>query len=466
MKQWFPHRHRPAYVMRLMSATMVAVVTCLSAVASPSSSITAPRGAYIHVPFCRRRCFYCNFPIVVVGDRPSSQEQQGEAYTELLLREIDLTLPAVYNVHANTPPPLASVYFGGGTPSLLPIPCLRAVLARLGPFLLGGDTEVTLEMDPGTFTAATLLELEGAGVTRLSLGIQSFDDEILRACGRAHTADDAWRAIDTIHASPTRFKDNFSIDLIASLPHLTLPRWETTLRQAVRTGCSHVSVYDLQVEDKTAFGRWYAPGVFPLPSDADAAAMYRMAAEVLTSPSDQGEGGGGFEHYEVSNYAKPGKRSRHNQLYWRCEQTLGFGMGAASFLGHRRFTRPGKLSAYTAWLERLAVDGLSAATVPEKDEDADEDENEDEGDAPSAPDILEVVMLALRTADGLCLGRLRDDYGAGAEEQVLAAVAPFVDRGLVSVVNATVRLVDPDGFLVSNDIISSVFVELTHDVRV
>jgi len=440
----------------------------------------APRGAYIHVPFCRRRCFYCNFPIVVVGDRPSSQEQQGEAYTALLLREMDLTLPAVYGhppANDAAPLPLASVYFGGGTPSLLPISCLRAVLSRLGPLVRAGDTEVTLEMDPGTFTAATLLELEDAGVTRLSLGIQSFDDTILRACGRAHTAADAWRAIDTIHASPTRFKDNFSIDLISSLPHLTLPLWEDTLRHAVRTGCSHVSVYDLQVEDKTAFGRWYAPGVFPLPSDADSAAMYRLAANVLGN-GDGGGGGGGFEHYEVSNYAKSGKRSRHNQLYWRCEPTLGFGMGAASFLDHRRFTRPAKLSEYTAWLDRLAADGLGAATVQDEDEDDEEGEDHDDDAGATAAsasvsvavvapavtgkaDILEVVMLALRTADGLCLGRLRDDYGDGAEAQVLAAVAPFADRGLVTVADGTVRLVDPDGFLVSNDIISSVFVELT-----
>ena len=199
---------------------------CIKSVFGWNLSGRSPKGAYIHVPFCRRRCFYCSFPIVVVGDRPSTQEQQGEAYTKLLLREMDATLHS-WN---GQDPPLSSIYFGGGTPSLLPIPCIRSILTRLST-LYNEETEITLEMDPGTFTASTLLELEEAGITRLSLGIQSFDNDILIACGRAHSAEDSLRAIETIHASSTQFKHNFSLDLISSLPKLTLKGWEKTLRQ-------------------------------------------------------------------------------------------------------------------------------------------------------------------------------------------------------------------------------------------
>ena len=206
----------------------LSLVLCSTSISGWNLSGKSPQGVYIHVPFCRRRCFYCSFPIVVVGDRPSTQEQQGEAYTKLLLREMDATLNSLHG----TSPPLSSIYFGGGTPSLLPIPCIRSILTRLSS-LCNEDTEITLEMDPGTFTASTLLELEEAGITRLSLGIQSFDNDILIACGRAHNAEDSLRAIETIHASSTPFKDNFSLDLISSLPTLTLKGWEKTLRQVI-----------------------------------------------------------------------------------------------------------------------------------------------------------------------------------------------------------------------------------------
>lgn len=457
--------------------TVVLALTGFPSLAAATFSVSSPRsirGAYIHVPFCRRRCFYCNFPIVVVGDRPSTQQQQGEAYTELLLREIDLTISTVQQDMPDKTAPLASVYFGGGTPSLLPVHCFRTILARLSPWC-DQNTEITLELDPGTFTTSKLQELEEAGVTRLSIGIQSFDNDILIGCGRAHTAEDSLRAIDTIHRSPTRFKDNFSLDLISSLPTLTLPLWEKTLRHVVSTGCSHVSVYDLQVEDKTAFGRWYSPGVFPLPTDSDSAAMYRLAAEILTSTES------GFEHYEVSNYAKPGKRSTHNQLYWQCQPCLGFGMGAASYIHNRRYTRPAKLPLYQTWLNRLESEGLDAASYTDDVEDDDDDDEggSDKGidtvsvsaESTDRPDILEVVMLALRTSDGLNLITLGQEYGVDAVQRVLTAVDPFVSRGLVAVGHnnsdsdssscTSVRLVDPDGFLLSNDIISSVFVELT-----
>ena len=381
------------------------------------------------------------------------------------------------------------------------------------------NSEITLEMDPGTFDSEKLVQLRAAGVTRLSLGIQSFDSEILKKCGRAHTVDDVARALKLVLAS--EFKDNFSIDLISSLPGLTIDLWQDTLEKAAASGCSHISVYDLQIEDKTAFGRWYSPGVFPLPTDELSALMYCRATEVLKSS--------GFEHYEVSNYAKPGKRSQHNQRYWKCKPTWGFGMGAASYIGNNRFTRPDRLVDYKEWVGDLEVKGFTAATVNiESDEDEDNDNDKDsngdsildeddidndDGDLilsdgivtpVGATDLLEVVMLALRTSDGLNLRELRDIYGDISVEKLLTAVLPFKERGLIEIKeieeieeiketitdntdnkdnkdnidnisnisningNNSIRsltkivcLTDPKGFLLSNDIISSVFVELT-----
>ena len=349
---------------------------------------------------------------------------------------------------------------------------------------LAHNAEVTLEMDPGTFDLDKLTQLSAAGITRLSLGIQSFDSTILEKCGRAHTVDDVARALKLVMSSD--FKDNFSIDLISSLPGLSIDLWKNTLECAAASGCSHISVYDLQVEDKTAFGRWYSPGVFPLPSDEESARMYCMAAEIL-KPS-------GFEHYEVSNYAKPSKRSQHNQRYWKCKSTWGFGMGAASFIANNRYTRPDRMADYAKWVDTLEIKGFKESTVTAEDDEEDQgkfdasdidndgrlvvsDEIVNGGDV---TDILEVVMLALRTSDGLNLNELAELYGKVSVEKVLQAVLPFRDQGLIEIkevveestlingqvmpslsVTKTVCLTDPQGFLLSNDIISSVFVELT-----
>lgn len=344
-------------------------------------------------------------------------------------------------------------------------------------------------MDPGTFDAEKLTQLNEAGITRLSLGVQSFDSEVLRKAGRAHTVDDVARALNLVLSS--KFKDNFSIDLISSLPGLSIELWQETLEKAAASGCSHVSVYDLQIEDKTAFGRWYSPGVFPLPSDEVSANMYCRATEVLNAS--------GFEHYEVSNYARQGKRSQHNQRYWKCKPTWGFGMGAASFIANNRYTRPDRMADYTSWVAELELKGFSESTVNIDDDDdgelaslslEDDSVEDDDNDLilsygitnhAGEADILEVVMLALRTSDGLNLKELGKLYGKVSVEKILQAVLPFKERGLIEIkqiadvisdniedhvipndsMSQVIRLTDPQGFLLSNDIISSVFVELT-----
>ena len=350
------------------------------------------------------------------------------------------------------------------------------------------NAEITLEMDPGTFDMKKLSQLSEAGISRLSLGVQSFDSKILESAGRAHTVDDVTKALELVRSS--NFRDNFSIDLISSLPGLSIDLWQDTLEKASASGCSHVSVYDLQVEDKTAFGRWYSPGVFPLPSDEISANMFCRATEVLKAS--------GFEHYEVSNYARQGKRSQHNQRYWNCKPTWGFGMGAASFIANNRYTRPDRMIEYTKWVTELELMGFTGSTTNIDDDFEDASLSLDEnnpGDKSTdlilfdgivnptgATDILEVVMLALRTSDGLNLTELGNLYGEISVEKVLKAVLPFQERGLVEMKDTTVDvtsnnaetdlqstnllsrivcLTDPEGFLLSNDIISSVFVELT-----
>ena len=270
---------------------------------APSRALTA-QSAYVHFPFCRRRCHYCDFPIIPVGDKPHAADGPASSYTSLLLREL-----ACLPEPSQSSPPLRSLYFGGGTPSLTPPPLLAQTIESIrAKFGLADDAETTLEMDPGTFDAARLREFVDAGVTRVSVGVQSFDDALPRASGRAHGVAEVEEALGLLldeAASPASPLRSVSLDLIGGLPQQTMASWRASLRRAAASGAHHVSVYDLQIEPRTAFGRWFDAGTLTaLPSEEDAADMFREAAATL--------GAAGFEHYEVSSYGRPGHRSRHN----------------------------------------------------------------------------------------------------------------------------------------------------------
>jgi len=417
----------------------------------------APQACYVHIPFCRRRCHYCDFPIQVVGDRESAADAASEAYLQLLLREIRASPSCADGDGAEGGRPLRSVYFGGGTPSLMP----PRLLARLLDALrerhgFAADLECTLEMDPGTFDAERLSAFLAAGVTRVSLGVQSFDDALLRACGRSHDLADAERAIAllTSDAAASAGLTDVSVDLIGGLPHQSLAAWRTSLEAAAASGAQHVSVYDLQVEDGTAFGSWYSEGVSPLPEEGVAAQMFREASAVL--------GARGFERYEVSSFARPGHRCRHNRAYWRNEPFWGFGLGATSHVGGRRLARPRRMDGYARWVDELEARGWAAQQAAGA------------GEAESALDELQTrLMLALRTDAGVSARELRAAYpgalGAAAADacadtarEVPAAwLAPPRDGDAGDGdAGDVLRLSDPEGLLFSNDAISTCFARL------
>jgi len=418
--------------------------------AFPARVVAGAAAAYVHIPFCQRRCHYCDFPISVVGSRgaavPAAREAMEE-YVSLVLREFKAM---EVNSGAAAPPPLRTVFFGGGTPSLLPPDLLEALLTGLdAAFGLDPRAEVSLEADPGTFNREGLGALRAAGVTRLSLGVQSFNEGELEACGRAHSLRDALEAVDAVHAVGFA---SWSLDLMSGLPNQKLDTWGRTLEQALDAGSDHLSVYDLQVEAGTPFARWYEPGARPLPLESEAAEMYRLASRTLR--------GAGFEHYEVSSYARPGHRCEHNQVYWSGETFWGFGLGAASFLGGRRVTRPRKMRAYEAWVPQLEARPMAEEPGPH---------TEDQAQALALDALLDFVMLQLRLSDGLALADVAERMGgagrgARAAEGVLEAVRPHVLAGTALVEGEgpgrRIRLADPDGFLVSNDVISDVFAAL------
>ncbi|XP_057970416.1 uncharacterized protein LOC131159483 [Malania oleifera] len=413
-----------------------------------------PASAYVHLPFCRKRCHYCDFPIVALGSSSNQTEDDPRIsnYIQLLCREIKAT-PSEFNPNQ----PLETVFFGGGTPSLVPPRLVSSVLDVLrSKFGLSLDAEVSMEMDPGTFGVERMKGLMELGVNRVSLGVQAFQDELLNACGRAHGVKEVYEAIEIVGNCGV---ENWSMDLISSLPHQTSEMWMESLQRTIEAQPTHVSVYDLQVEQGTKFGILYTPGEFPLPSEKQSADFYRMASNILS--------GAGYNHYEISSYCKSGFRCKHNLTYWKNRSFYGFGLGSASYVGGVRFSRPRKLKEYMDYVKNLEngmVDSCKCNPIDDKDM------------------ATDVVMLSLRTARGLDLKSYRKTFGDSLVLSLCKAYRPYVESGHVICLDAErrviaadelnsllsnehegkeelafIRLSDPDGFLLSNELITVAF---------
>lgn len=400
-----------------------------------------PSSTYVHIPFCRRRCYYCDFPVSVVGDRAQGETSGTiSQYVEVLCQEIAIA--------KTLGQPLATIFFGGGTPSLLSNDQLAQILETLNrQFGIAANAEISMEMDPGTFTLSQLQGYQAVGVNRVSLGVQAFQPELLQICGRSHTPSDIWAAVEMIRqvGVPT-----FSLDLISGLPHQTLAQWEATLEAAMAIAPSHISIYDLTIEPVTAFGRYYRAGVYPLPPDDTTALMYRQARQALTST--------GYEHYEISNYARPGHQCLHNRVYWENRPYYGFGMGATSYTLGQRFTRPRKTKEYYQWVKEYdAADGRL-----------------DYPQTPLDEVLLETLMLGLRLRDGVNLAALAQVWGRATLEKIWACLQPYQQQGWVEIVGQEglipntetlssaleLRLTDPEGFLFSNTVLAALFAGL------
>ena len=355
-----------------------------------------PLSLYIHIPFCLRKCAYCDFPSWADTGIPL------EEYVDGVVREMELRSALLAE-----PPVAETLYLGGGTPSLLPPDLVsRLVGTSRSRHALTADAEVTLEANPGTVTPEKLAGYRDAGVNRLSLGVQSFDDRMLTLLGRVHTAQEA-RA--TVAAARAAGFDNIGLDLIHSLPGQTPEEWREELQQAVTLGPEHLSAYGLTVEEGTPFHLLRQEGRLPLPDDDAGALMYRMTADILTAA--------GYEQYEIANFALPGRRSRHNQVYWRREPYLGFGAAAHSFLGNPAFGRRWRNPHDPA--EYLRV--LAAGRLPE----------EDVAVLTRREAMAETFFLGLRTTNGVDTERFRETFGESVEQAYGPEIARLIEAGLL-----------------------------------
>ncbi len=366
----------------------------------------SPLGIYIHIPFCRQKCAYCDFYSL-----PRSEEKMDD-YTAALLRHIEEVAPRTAAHRADT------VYFGGGTPSYLGqerlTKLLRAVRKRCD---VARDAEITLEANPDSACDAKALRaLRRAGFNRISLGVQSADDELLRAIGRIHTFDQVKEAVAAVRKAGFR---NLSVDLIYGLPGQTMRQWEDTLSAVIALGPEHISCYGLKLEPGTPLydRRWDET----FPDDDAQADMYLYAAALLEQ--------NGYRQYEISNFAKPGYESRHNLKYWHMQEYAGFGPGAHSDFGGVRYAYVRDLDSYIKG--RLVL-------------------SESESDATLTRDY-EYVMLSLRTAEGIDRRYFETMYRQRFQPME-ELFTQYEQAGLAVRTEKGWRLT-PRGFLVSNSII-------------
>jgi putative oxygen-independent coproporphyrinogen III oxidase len=412
----------------------------------------SPTAVYLHIPFCHRRCFYCDFPVKVIGDRrDGSNFPLVDRYLAVLSAEIEATPPGDR--------PLETLFLGGGTPSLLTVSQLQTLLQVLQrQFQWIAQPEISIEIDPGTFDRSKLEGYRDLGVNRFSLGVQAFQDPLLHGTGRAHTLADVYTAIDHLHQAQI---PNWSLDLISGLPGQSIADWDWSLQEAIGAQPTHLSLYDLVLEPQTVFGKRYSEGrnqpqQTPLPPEELSAECYRLSHDRLTQA--------GYDHYEISNYAQPSYPCRHNRTYWKNQPYYGFGMGATSYIesarGWQRVARPRTLAAYETWVEEYRQAGEEFWLRYETDTPTDR--------------FLETLMLGLRLREGVDLNGIAP-YCPEKIQPLLQALSPDQQRNWVRFYHPKddrrdhpkdqprnqpyphLQLVAPEGFLFSNQVLSKIF---------
>lgn len=289
-----------------------------------------PVSLYLHFPFCERKCRYCDFLSGPAG------EETREEYVDLLCREIELRAGEI-TAPSESAAAVDSIFIGGGTPSLMtPVQAARVMDTIRSRYQVLSDAEISMEINPGTVDPLKLLGFKAAGIGRLSIGVQSFDDSELRLLGRIHTAAEAR---ETFHAAREAGFDNINLDLMSALPGQNIETWSNTLKEAVSLGPEHISAYSLIIEEGTPLASLLDSGELPdLPSEEEDRRMYHFTKQFLASE--------GYRRYEISNYAKAGYECRHNCGYWTGHEYLGLGLGASSCLGGERFRNPDKMNDY------------------------------------------------------------------------------------------------------------------------
>lgn len=351
---------------------------------------------YIHIPFCEKKCNYCSFCSF-------NLLKKKDIYLKALLKEVKY-------LYKNEP--LKTIYFGGGTPSLLEIEDIKKILSY---FNFNSETEITLELNPHNITLEKLKKLKDLGINRLSIGVQNFDDEILKIIGRTHTSKEIFETLKNIEIAGF---ENYSIDLMYGLPSQNLKNWQKTLDIALQTNTKHISLYGLKIEKGTYFSHFPPKN---LPSQDVQAIMYEMAVEKLSKK---------FTHYEFSNFAKDENYiSHHNSSYWKCENYYGFGLSASGYIENKRYTNTFNFKDYIKNPNQKEYEILSK-------------ENQ----------IEEEIFLGLRLSKGIDFNHINQKFNIDIYEKYKNEFDKYLSKGLMEKTQQGVKLT-LRGILLSNEIL-------------
>ncbi len=389
-----------------------------------------PLGIYIHIPFCERKCTYCNF------NTTDFFENLAGRYIDAVSREIDYWGEKLKQSSGGYRAQVDTIYLGGGTPSIVEARNLADLMVTCRTaFDVAQDSEVTIEINPGTFSKTKVVEWLNAGINRASVGVQSFIDEELVALSRTHNADEARRTLDLLREAGF---ENISLDLIAGLPEQTLTDWEFNLRQALKIEPEHLSLYMLDLKEGTQLYSQLKRGLRPRPDDDLAAEMYRLIGDAT--------GAAGYEHYEISNFARvvgigaaeevSPFRSKHNLKYWVGAPFYGMGCGAHSYDGNARWVNVLKTETY---IERVALGGDAVAERHELTE---------------TDRAAEALFMGLRLKEGVSLSAFRSEYGVDVLERYGGELPRLADAGLIEIGGGRL-LLTAAGRLLSNEVFVS-----------
>jgi len=363
-------------------------------------------GIYLHIPFCKSRCSYCDFATDVYRSNDAV-----ERYVNALCKEIKGSAAKI-----------DTIYFGGGTPSLLSAKQVERIIEALDQkFDIADVREITMEMNPATVTPETLRDYRALGVNRASFGVQTFDDRSLKLLARGHDANDARQTFKMLRDAGF---ENISFDLIAGLPGQTLEDWNNNLNEAISMSPEHLSLYILEIHQSTPLAEQLRSGRQPQPDDQLAAEMYEMMLDKLANAS--------YKQYEISNFSKPGFESKHNTKYWTLDPVFGFGVSAHSFDGKERYANERDTAKYVEMIEKTD----SAEVMREKIDLA-----------------SEFIFLGLRIESGIDLPSFAERFGFDLMDKYRTEVERLVDLDLVEMTENNFRLTRK-GKLFSNEVFS------------
>lgn len=345
-------------------------------------------GIYIHIPFCKQACYYCDFHF-------STSLKKKDELVKALARELILRKGELQNQTIET------IYFGGGTPSLLTIDELRLLIDSIYlNYSVSDNPEITLEANPDDLSKQKLNDLTTSRINRLSIGIQSFFEDDLQSMNRAHSSQEAKQCLE----EATKHFSNITIDLIYGIPNMSIEKWNKNLQTAFSFGVNHISSYALTVEPKTALASFIKKGTYP-PIDDDLALQH---FDLLMAETEQQ----GFVHYEISNFGKKGYFSKHNTSYWQGKSYLGIGPSAHSFNGKQRSWNVSNNTIY--------IKSIQDNTLPSKVETLSKQDR-----------YNEYVMTGLRTIWGVSLNKIGTDFGIDYKEHLIASAKKFINQELL-----------------------------------